>query len=84
MPWRRKGQPSPVFLPGRSHGQRSLACYCYGVAKESDTTWPPSNNTHTIVGSKYALSPHTKLTDRNRSPVQDGGSFEGGVKMAEE
>ena len=25
MPWRRKWQPTPVFLPGRSHGQRSLA-----------------------------------------------------------
>ena len=22
--WRRKGQPTPVFLPGKSHGQRSL------------------------------------------------------------
>ena len=27
-PWRRKLQPSPVFLPGKSHGQRSLAGYC--------------------------------------------------------
>ena len=26
-PWRRKWQPTPVFLPGESHGQRSLACY---------------------------------------------------------
>ena len=26
-PWRKKGQPSPVFLPGKSHGQRSLAGY---------------------------------------------------------
>ena len=23
-PWRRKCQPTPVFLPGKSHGQRSL------------------------------------------------------------
>ena len=23
-PWRRKWQPTPVFLPGKSHGQRSL------------------------------------------------------------
>ena len=23
-PWRRAGQPTPVFLPGESHGQRSL------------------------------------------------------------
>ena len=26
-PWRRKWQPTPVFLPGRSHGHRSLARY---------------------------------------------------------
>jgi len=24
IPWSRKGQPTPVFLPGESHGQRSL------------------------------------------------------------
>ena len=27
IPWRRKGQPNPVFLPGESHGQRSLVGY---------------------------------------------------------
>ena len=27
IPWRRKWQPTPVFLPGKSHGQRSLAGY---------------------------------------------------------
>ena len=25
IPWRRARQPTPVFLPGESHGQRSLA-----------------------------------------------------------
>ena len=25
IPWRREWQPTPVFLPGKSHGQRSLA-----------------------------------------------------------
>ena len=25
IPWRRAGQPTPVLLPGESHGQRSLA-----------------------------------------------------------
>ena len=39
IPWRRKWQPTPVFLPGKSHGQRSLAGYIvHGVAKESDMT----------------------------------------------
>ena len=25
IPWRRKWQPTPVFLPGKAHGQRNLA-----------------------------------------------------------
>jgi len=27
IPWRRAWQPTPVFLPGESQGQRSLAGY---------------------------------------------------------
>ena len=38
IPWRRKWQPTPVFLPGKSQGQRSLADYCPWGHKESDTT----------------------------------------------
>ena len=34
--WRRKWQPTPVFLPGESHGQRSLAGYSPRGSKESD------------------------------------------------
>ena len=29
-------QPTPVFLPGESHGQRSLAATVRGVARELD------------------------------------------------
>ena len=37
LPWRRKWQPvTPVFLPGKSHGQRSLARYSPRDCKESD------------------------------------------------
>ena len=42
--WRRECQPTPVFLPGKSYGQRSLVGYSHGVAKESDTTERLSNN----------------------------------------
>ena len=38
IPWRRKWQPAPAFLPGKSHGQRSLASYSPRGHKESDTT----------------------------------------------
>ena len=36
--WRRKWQSTPVLLPGKSHGQRSLIGYSSGSRKESDTT----------------------------------------------
>ena len=38
IPWRRKWQPTPVFLPGEFHGQRSLAGYSPPGHKESDAT----------------------------------------------
>ena len=38
FPWRRKWQPTPVFLPGESHGRRSLVGYSPRGRKESDTT----------------------------------------------
>ena len=37
-PWRRKWQPTPVFLPGESHGQRSLMGYSSKGRKKSDMT----------------------------------------------
>ena len=36
--WRRKWQPTPVSLPGESHGWRSLVGYSPWGRKESDTT----------------------------------------------
>ena len=36
--WRRAWQPIPVFLPGKSHGQRSLAGYSPQRRKELDMT----------------------------------------------
>ena len=38
MPWRRKQPPTPVCLPGESHGQRSLAGYSPWGRKELDRT----------------------------------------------
>ena len=49
MHWRRKGQPTPVFLPGESQGQGSLVgCRLWGCI-ESDTTevtWQQQCNCH--------------------------------------
>ena len=38
IPWRRKGEPIPVFLPVEFHGQRSLAGYSPWGCKGLDTT----------------------------------------------
>ena len=38
IPWRRKWHPTPVLLPGKSHGRRSLVGYSPWGRKESDTT----------------------------------------------
>ena len=38
VPWRRKWQPTPVFLPEKSHGQRSLVGYSAWGHKELDMT----------------------------------------------
>ena len=53
IPWRRKWQPTPVFLPGNSHGQRSLAGYSPRGCKESHTTERLHTHTHTHI---YVLS----------------------------
>ena len=45
--WRRKWQPTPVFLRGKSHGQRSLVGYSPWDHKESDTTQQLS--THKVL-----------------------------------
>ena len=38
IPWRRTWQPTPVFMPGKSHGPRSLVGYNPWNHKESDAT----------------------------------------------
>ena len=50
IPWRRKWQPTPVFLPGESHVQRSLVGYSPWGHKESDTTSQLSRNRRQVDG----------------------------------
>jgi len=49
IPWRRKWLPTPVFLPGEFHGQRSLADFSPWDRKEADTTEQLSTHIHTIL-----------------------------------
>ena len=51
--WRRKRQPTPVFLPGEFQGQRSLVRYGPWGHKESDRTEQTSNNEHILSTVRY-------------------------------
>ena len=51
IPWRRAWQPTPIFLPGEPHGQRSLAGHSPWGHKELDMT---EQLTHTNLESKYS------------------------------
>ena len=69
IPWRRKWKPTPVLLPGKSHGWRSLAGYRPWGCKESDTTeqlhfhfikalqnaWPLEESSSVLRGSSSSL-----------------------------
>ena len=48
IPWKRKWQPTPLFLLGKSHGQRSLAGYSPWGCKELDMTKWLSTNTQVV------------------------------------
>ena len=82
IPWRRKWQPTPVLLPGKSHGQKSLIGYSPWGRKESDTTeWlhslsgelehPRCENTFYII--EHSDSPrsfhHKKLKSHGDWPL---------------
>ena len=51
IPWSRKWKPTTVFLPRKSHGQRSLAGYCPWGCEESDTP----ERTHTGIHGNFLI-----------------------------
>ena len=57
-PWRRKWQPTPVFLPGESYGQRRLVGYRPLGHKESYTT---------------KATYHTRIPWKNKNPEKEMG-----------
>ena len=61
IPWRKEWQPTPVFLPGKFHGQRSLVGYSTGGCKASDMTEHMqevcANSTSLSVRSEYIIIP---------------------------
>ena len=67
IPWRRKWQPTPEFLPGESHGQRSLAGYHPQGCKESAMT-EQLRHISKRLGRKifFNLSPSEKQTNKTQ------------------
>ena len=61
---KKKWQPTPVFLPGKSHGQRSLAGYSPWGRKRSDTT----ERLSTHAGTTLTLY-HTTLRLVHQNPA---------------
>ena len=57
-PWRRPWQPTPVFLPGESHGQRSLSAYSpqgHGWSNWAHTTLHMENSFKVILNLKKTI-----------------------------
>ena len=73
IPWRRKWQPTPVFLPGKSHGWRSLAGYSPGVTK-SWTRLSMHVRTHTPHLSLLHIPEFTKAMN-NESDLNSSQSL---------
>ena len=89
IPWRREWLPSPVFLPGEFHWQRSLADYSPWVRKKLDTMkpitlllWSNVNkklfwNTHSHIYTKRWLLFCVKCTPIKRSLKSNLGEGNG-------
>ena len=74
-PWRRKWQPIPVFLPGESHGQRSLAGYSPWSRKGSDTTEQLSTYTPGKYRTYTCKSQNLPLSRGRGTTVHQESSF---------
>ena len=83
--WRREWLPTPVFLPGESHGQRSLVgCSPWGH-KESDMT--ERLNTFTFRqdkgfrGAEWGSQGDVEELDGNGAVVGTSGEFQTGSRL---
>ena len=78
FPWRRKWQPTLVFLPGKSHEQRSFAGYSPWDRKESDMTEGTLHNTSLFQAVKIASDSPGGLVVKNLpANAGDMGSIPG-------
>ena len=64
--WRRKWQPTPVFLSGKSHGQRRLVGLQSMGSQKLDTTWQ-LNHHHLFRHLHYLLNVTWKMGKRKEN-----------------
>ena len=69
IPWRRAWQPTPVFLPGESHGQRAWRAAVHRV-RESDTAEQLGTGFKTF--QRWACFPHENMVCLGRETVIRG------------
>ena len=69
IPWRRKWQPIPICLPGKSHGQRNLTGYSQWGHKELNTTELLSTHTHTHTHQAPVLPVSSSWTKVGEQPT---------------
>ena len=55
IPWRKKWQLTPLFLPGKLYGRGAWRATVHGVAKESDTAKPETEHATSLRPSYYDL-----------------------------
>ena len=67
--WSRKWQPTPVFLPGESHGERGLAGYSPWVCKELDMI---EVTFHTLTSNFHRPEETKRNHDKMKCAVLDG------------
>ena len=72
MPWRREWLPTPVFLPGEFHGQRSLAGYIQSMGSQSRARL---SDFHIFASPSHAPSGSTSLPPVPQSPHHSGRIF---------
>ena len=71
VPWRKKWQPTPVFLPGEFYGQRSLAGYSpWGCKSQSR----PSDKHFHISTDIMVLGPKQKSTKQDEIVTEERGN----------
>ena len=88
IPWRREWQPTPVFLPGESHEQRSQADYSLWGPTESDVTERLTPSSPLCHSNTKVVCVHGRALGRGhcsgfcKSPPQKNAAFLAGKPPA--